>query len=467
MTTECNVPSCSTYRLPEGVPGWLSPAEGEQLEKLARGRTVLELGTFVGLSTICLARTAAKVHTVDWHRGDEQCLTARDHSGNRLVPEGTGVWSLPACVEALHRHGVEGRVTLHVGRMEEVLPHLRGHFDLVFVDGCHDEYDARRDIGQALRLLTEGGTVVLHDWDYPAVRQAAARCGLSEPVGTLDSLAWFGNPAPVLKDKRANVFIGIPCYNAIIPQALEGLLNSNTDAVVNRYVLKTQPGSLLCLGFNRLWVAALNSKGKHGWTHFAMHHADIEAMPGWLDALILEQQRTGADILSAIMPIKDGRGLTSTVIMTKAGGQRRLTMREVMCLPPTFGIEHLGSQPGEFLGVNTGLWVCDFSKPWVEKMWFSNLDAIKKNEDGQFTAHVLSEDWEFSAGAHEAGLRVMATRVAEAHHHGGTSFSNHTAWGNWSEDYGDQYQGDAADLKQRNAQAEQSGIYLKYPAATT
>ena len=50
---------------PEGVPGWLSYAEGRSLWELARDRRVLELGRFHGRSTVALAQSAREVVSVD------------------------------------------------------------------------------------------------------------------------------------------------------------------------------------------------------------------------------------------------------------------------------------------------------------------------------------------------------------------------------------------------------------------
>jgi hypothetical protein len=164
--------------------------------------------------------------------------------------------------------------------------------------------------------------------------------------------------------------------------------------------------------FNKLWCQALNERTQRGLTHFAMHHSDIQAEPGWLDILLEEQRKVGADVLSAVIPIKDQRGLTSTGLRDPVTGRiRRLTMREVMKLPVTF--EAADTDAGDqWLMVNTGLWVCDFTKPWVEEVCFSILDAVVREED-RFVPKALSEDWNFSG------------------------WCARQAWGEWDVDRGD------------------------------
>jgi len=231
------------------------------------------------------------------------------------------------------------------------------------------------------------------------------------------------------------VYLALPCYGGVEPGALPGLLLATSAA---RWTLMPYGGSLLAYTFNNLWVGALNSREAQGWTHFAMHHNDIDAEPGWLDTLMDELDRTGADVVSVAVAIKDTRGLCSCGVMEQSGNIRRLTLRELYQLPETFGIEDIAWAPeGSHLAVNTGLWVCRFTAPWVEKVCFNIADAIVKGDDGTYRAHVLPEDWNFSRWLHQQGLRVRCTRKVTAGHTGKSRFANDRPWGDWSEDLGD------------------------------
>jgi hypothetical protein len=233
----------------------------------------------------------------------------------------------------------------------------------------------------------------------------------------------------------ASVFVGVPIYDQLTPQALPGLILATER---HAYNLQTECGSLLALMFNKLWCSALNQRRERGLTHFAMHHADIEAPPGWLDLLVEEQARVGADVLSAVVPIKDRRGLTSTGWQDRDSRIiRRFTMQEVAGFAETFDAAAAG-RSGHWLVVNTGLWICDFTKPWVEKVCFSVLDAIVKDEETDaFAAKCLPEDWNFSGWCARQGLRVCATTKIKLGHHGKTCYRNDSAWGEWQEDRGD------------------------------
>ncbi|SRR5579884_2148085 len=232
-----------------------------------------------------------------------------------------------------------------------------------------------------------------------------------------------------------HIFLAVPAYGAVVPQALPGLLQPSRAGRKVRLVVGG--GSLLANGFNRLWAQALNERAEHGWTHFAMHHADVQAPPGWVDALADEMARVGADVISAVVPIKDYRGLTSTGWRDPVSGRiTRFTLKEVLTLPETFDAAGAG-KPGQWLMVNTGLWLCCLTEPWAEEVCFGVLDGISKGADGRFTTHVLPEDWNFSGWCARRGLRVFATRKVAVGHHGALCYSSDSPWGAWDTDQGD------------------------------
>jgi hypothetical protein len=187
--------------------------------------------------------------------------------------------------------------------------------------------------------------------------------------------------------------------------------------------------SLINHCFNHLWCAALNER-ERGVTHFAMQHSDIEPEPYWLDKLWDEMKAVGADVISTVVPIKDARGITSTAIDTgDPFHSRRLTMREVYDLPETFTAEDAGGP----LLLNTGLWLCDFSQPWVEEVCFDSLHRIGKR-DGQWMPEVCSEDWLMSMAFNRLGLKLACTRKVGIKHHGEFGYPNDAAWGSWKTD---------------------------------
>jgi hypothetical protein len=133
------------FRLPEGVNGWLHKEEGEALAELAAEKRVLEIGSFCGLSTICMARTAKSVTAVDYFDG--RCTPA---------PGSTFAQFQYNCNE----HGVSDKITLVHPEGEIPLP----KYDFVFIDGDHSYESVVADIDKAIRVLKPGGTIAFHDY---------------------------------------------------------------------------------------------------------------------------------------------------------------------------------------------------------------------------------------------------------------------------------------------------------------
>ncbi len=229
------------------------------------------------------------------------------------------------------------------------------------------------------------------------------------------------------------VFVAVPAYDAIEPRALDGL-----SCAANRvhWYRKVECTSLLPHTFNLLWCACLNNRSL-GFTHFAMHHADIESPPDWLDVLYDEMEFVQADVLGVVVPIKDQRGLTSCGVRQRWGSIRRFTMREIVDMPLTFSASHIGLVEGEELMMNTGLWLCRLGA-WADAFpGFAILSGVHADPDGTKRAKVLSEDWHFSSWLAQQGLRVFLTRKVAVKHYGKSAYANDAAWGTLSRDPGD------------------------------
>lgn len=240
--------------------------------------------------------------------------------------------------------------------------------------------------------------------------------------------------AATVSNENACILIGLPHYGDVCAQALEGMLLATAEDIRWRI----EPGwcSILPHNFNCLLCKAFNSRQSHGWTHFGLHHADIEASAGWLDTLLAEMDRHDADVISTVVPIKDSRGVTSTGWMEPDTGRiTRFTMHEVYNkLPATFDAQT--ACPGKWLMVNTGLWVARLDV-LEDFPGFEFRSCIQKCDDGKRRAVVLPEDWAFSEWCARQGLRVFATRAVKVSHHGKTQFLNDHPWGEWETDRGD------------------------------
>jgi hypothetical protein len=219
-------------------------------------------------------------------------------------------------------------------------------------------------------------------------------------------------------------FLGQPGYGSLTAGAARGFWRASKTP--ERVTFKYVEGSLLAQGFNALWCTALNMRlSGERCDYFAMLHADVEPADGWLDVLTGEMEARNLDLLSAVVPIKDGHGLTSTALARPDGDTWgalcRLSMREVYDLPETFTSEDTGHP----LLVNTGCWVCRFDPEWARKVHFRINDRIVFNKAlGLYQAQVEPEDWYFSRLCHELGLRIGATRKVRLDHAGRVHYPN-------------------------------------------
>lgn len=138
--------------------------ELERLVREAEGKTVLELGSFYGRSTLALASVARSVDSVDWHRGE-----AASEKDNGLTD------SLPALWANIRKYGLQDKVTLHVGTTQQVLPKFRSMmFDFAFIDADHTYDWVTFDILATLPLMMPGSKIFFHDytWDELGVKEA-------------------------------------------------------------------------------------------------------------------------------------------------------------------------------------------------------------------------------------------------------------------------------------------------------
>lgn len=241
----------------------------------------------------------------------------------------------------------------------------------------------------------------------------------------------------------------------------------------------TRGRSLLNSNCNGMLCDALNMREEHGVGWFAMLHSDIEPDRWWLDTLINEAIKHNADMVSAVIPIKDTRGLTSTAIASDAfqsAGENayslpeccqfgRLTQQQLWWpdLPDTFDMHTLADTmesvppplgvprvPRHALLLNTGCMVCRLDRPWFDcgmrdclKVYFSSIDGIQRTADG-YRLFDVSEDWLFSWRVAQQGGKCMATRLVKATHKGIGLFVNDKPWGSMISDCDCQKEASAA-----------------------
>lgn len=111
----------------------------ELFSKLLEPKKILEIGTYTGYSSICLAKGLQKqgqLHTIEIN--DE----------------------LESIIRKYHKKaGLENRITLHFGNAVEIIPGLDLDFDLVFIDGDKVEYKDYLEV--VFPKVPKGGCILI------------------------------------------------------------------------------------------------------------------------------------------------------------------------------------------------------------------------------------------------------------------------------------------------------------------
>lgn len=243
------------------------------------------------------------------------------------------------------------------------------------------------------------------------------------------------------------VCLGIPVYDGSAESStmIRGTAQASQKI---RFMPRCEGMSSLCQVYNRLWVCGLGAMPEHKFTHFAMLHSDVVPDAWWIDTLYAEMQATGATVISAVCPIKDTKGVTSTAVGNPADDwdYRRITTTELKRLPQTFTIDDVvtsGIWPESYtndkcLLVNTGCMLVDMS--WSH--WYDKLDdgitmafrfnqdyRIQRWPDGKWNPEFVPEDWQMSRYVHNNGGKVVATKKVSTVHMGKQAYSSAAAWG--------------------------------------
>lgn len=227
--------------------------------------------------------------------------------------------------------------------------------------------------------------------------------------------------------EKIRLGIALPSYNlgTVASYPLECLICSpRLEAGAEQL---EQANSLLAANCNMLWTRALNAARQGKLTHLLMMHADVRpranVMPDWFDKFLEQMEESKADVLAAIIPIKNIAGYTSTALDTNRWSPQRLTQHQVNReLPMTW--------TSETLLFNTGLMLVDLRGKWTEDPPFFTInDEIYQDDNGQWQTHCEPEDWNFSRMCRARKMRCFVTRVVPVEHYGIAAWSSDGVWG--------------------------------------
>lgn len=210
---------------------------------------------------------------------------------------------------------------------------------------------------------------------------------------------------------------------------------------------------------NALWCNALNAARSDGITHFAMIHADVVPSldQDWINVMVAEMDALDLDFISAVIPIKDQRGLTSCGIGDPKDPWvpwRRFTMHEIYSFQPTFNQDDIGYPSSDWiLNHNSGMIVADLRKPIFRKsfpdgemaIWFEFRKRMYFDDKGEAKLQGESEDWNISRRLWVHGAKTAITRKAKLQHFGMVGHPNTHAWGHQIHDEGCKYKWEKFD----------------------
>lgn len=420
------------------IDGWLTPTEASILYDEAAKSTgpIVEIGAWRGRSTAALALGSMSghhqpVYAIDAFREVQHTVTGKKFPA-----------SSPVILRAnLDNAGVNGLVNIVAKSTDEAVAEVPD-CSVLFVDGSHDYESVKRDLSLFLPKVRHRGMVIIHDChtDEPGVVKAVDELLTSDPATW--RCRWRADSCLVYQrcgGVRYSVMVGFPggslCYGTH-----RGLATASMGA---HDVYEDQSG----IGWddmNRLWCHALNQAHHGRISHFGMLHSDVMPSPGWVDLLADELTERGADFISAVCALKTDEGITTCGIGDPDNPWspfRRFTMRELVKMPETFGIEDT-SHPNKYLLHNTGCWLADLRNPiWrtvdghgclVADLSFPIRGRLTDN--GEFVHERESEDWHFSRMMARLGMKTLATRRVTTVHYGTAGYRNDHAWGKLEHD---------------------------------
>lgn len=150
------------------VEGWLFDGEARLLFELARtanpNGVIVEIGSWKGKSTICMAKGAGagskcQIVAIDPHIGSEE------HQS-----ETQRVWTFQQFQANIEKAGVTGQITPLVKFSTDAAKDFSQPVSLLFIDGAHDYDSVKADFEAWYPKVISGGVIAFHDttgWEGP------------------------------------------------------------------------------------------------------------------------------------------------------------------------------------------------------------------------------------------------------------------------------------------------------------
>jgi predicted O-methyltransferase YrrM len=136
----------------QDIEGFFSHNDSCVIQTVSKDKIVLEIGSWKGRSTVCIAEIAEQVFACDPHTAFNTQLLGEEFISLEEWKENT--------------KGYENIILL-LGKSIDEVPKLRDDFfDVVFIDGCHFYASVKEDIELSIPKLKNEGIFVFHDWGW-------------------------------------------------------------------------------------------------------------------------------------------------------------------------------------------------------------------------------------------------------------------------------------------------------------
>lgn len=139
---------------------WVTDIQtGSLLNHLASNKKCLDIGSFTGFSSYCMALTADLVHAFDAHSYDDKCWKDSDvaHKITEL-PGSCGTSFIPF---RSHYYHCPKRDTIY-----EVRAKPPTTYDLIFIDSSHEPENWLNEVLYYYQFLNTDGIIICHDWHW-------------------------------------------------------------------------------------------------------------------------------------------------------------------------------------------------------------------------------------------------------------------------------------------------------------
>ena len=166
-------------KLAENTEGWLRPIEikflYEQAKRLQNKGVILEIGSYKGKSTICLAGGSeegkkVRIIAVDPHMTDLE---------QKVFNNGSS--SLEDFKRNIANSGLESFIELIVKKSEDAVVGWNKPIEFLWIDGDHSYEGAKLDFDLWSPFLVDGGVVAFHDSNDHLVQKVIKERIFSSP----------------------------------------------------------------------------------------------------------------------------------------------------------------------------------------------------------------------------------------------------------------------------------------------